>query len=98
MTRRLDKSFVIFESLENPDHDRCVDLFQRPDTTYGFEEFRKDVEDGGSWTPVNYFSDAIFETREAALAAAKKAVLWLGSDCEISDSRHYGTVSRPLAD
>jgi hypothetical protein len=77
MARRLDKSFVIFESIENPDHDRCVDLFQRPDATFGFEEFRKDVEDGGYWTAVNYFSDAIFQTREGAVAAAKKAVLWL---------------------
>ena len=40
MSRRIDKSWLVFASIENPQHDRCVDLFRRPDDTYGFEEFR----------------------------------------------------------
>jgi len=27
--------------------DRCVDVFARPDGTFGFEEFRRDPEDMG---------------------------------------------------
>lgn len=68
----------MLESPENAQHDRCVDIFRRPDGTYGFEEFRRDVEDRGRWTPVSYFSGAVFASREAAKAAAQKAVAWLG--------------------
>jgi hypothetical protein len=35
------------ESIENPQHDRCVDIFERPDRTFGFEEFRRDAQDAG---------------------------------------------------
>jgi hypothetical protein len=77
MSWRIDKSWVVFTSIENFEHDRCVDLFSRPDGTYGFEEFRRDAEDGGQWTPVSYYSGAIFASREAAHAAAVKSVTWL---------------------
>jgi len=30
----------------------CVDIFQRPDGTYGFDEFRRDPEDGRGWSGV----------------------------------------------
>lgn len=80
MSKRIDKSWVVIDSIENREHDRCVDLFRRPDGTYGFEEFRRDVEDAGTWTPVWYYSGTIYSSREAALAAAVKAVAWLGSD------------------
>jgi hypothetical protein len=53
MSKRIDKSWLVFVSIENPEHDRCVDFFSRPEGRYGFEEFRRDVEDGGQWTPVN---------------------------------------------
>jgi len=52
MSKRIDKSWLVFVSVENFEHDRCVDLFSRPDGSYGFEEFRRDVEDRGEWTPV----------------------------------------------
>lgn len=77
MSVRIDKSWVVFASVENDDHDRCVDLFSRPDTTFGFEEFRRDIEDGGFWTPVAYFSVRSFPTRDAARAEALQAVPWL---------------------
>jgi hypothetical protein len=48
MSKRIDKSWIVFDSVENDHHDRCVDLFQRPDGTWGFEEFRRDVEDAGA--------------------------------------------------
>ena len=31
-------------------------MFSRPDGTHGFEEFRRDAEDRGAWTPVQYYS------------------------------------------
>jgi hypothetical protein len=77
MFKRIDKSWTVFESVENRDHDRCVDFFSRPDGTYGFEEFRRDVEDNGAWTPVEYFSGAVYPSKAAAVAAASDAVAWL---------------------
>lgn len=48
MAKRLDASWIVLESIENPQHDRCVDLFTQPDGSFGFEEFRRDVEDAGA--------------------------------------------------
>lgn len=77
MSKRIDKTWLIFISLENVEHDRCVDLFSRPDGSYGFEEFRRDVEDLGEWTPVRYYSASTYASQEAALAAAVQSVTWL---------------------
>jgi hypothetical protein len=49
----------------------------RPDGSFGFEEFRRDAEDMGAWTPVAYYSDRVFESSEEAVAAARQSVIWL---------------------
>ena len=77
MSRRIDKSWVVFDSIETGDGMRCVDLFVRPDGTYGFEEFRRDPEDSGTWSPMHYFSGKAFGSMDEALGAALKAVVWL---------------------
>jgi hypothetical protein len=77
MSARIDKSWVVLESIENGQHDRCVDLFRRPDGSFGFEEFRRDVEDAGAWTPVAFYSGTAYATREAAVSAAVARVVWL---------------------
>jgi hypothetical protein len=77
VSQRIEKSWVVLVSLENFEHDRCVDLFARRDGSYGFEEFRRDVEDRGAWTPVQFYSGAVYPSREAALAAAVRSVAWL---------------------
>ena len=86
MSKRIDKSWLVFISIESFEHDRCVDLFSRPDGSYGFEEFRRDVEDGGEWTPVQYYSGSTFVSREAALAAAMQSVTWLADAIRQSPS------------
>ena len=77
MSKRIDKSWLVFISIENVGHDRCVDLFSRPDGSHGFEEFRRDVEDRGEWTPVHYYAGSSYLSREDALAAAMRSVAWL---------------------
>jgi hypothetical protein len=77
MSARIDKSWVVFDSIETGDGTRCIDLFSRPDGTYGFEEFRRDPEDAGLWTPVHYFSGKAFARKDDALDAALHAVAWL---------------------
>jgi hypothetical protein len=59
--------------------DRCVDIFVRPDGTFGFEEFRRDPEDIGTWTPVAYYSTQEFPSEQDAVAAAREAVAWLAA-------------------
>lgn len=77
MSRRIDSSWTVFVSVENSEHDRCVDFFCRADRSYGFEEFRRDVEDGGRWTPVQFYSDATYASSIDALDAAQRCVSWL---------------------
>ena len=77
MSQRIDKSWVVFASIENAEHDRCVDIFYRPDRTFGFEEFRRDVEDAGAWTPMQFFSGNVYGSSEETYQAAERLVPWL---------------------
>ena len=77
VSQRIDKTWLVFASIENDEHDRCVDLFERPDGTCGFEHFRRDPEDGGVWTPMSFHSIAEFPDRRTALVAAIETVPWL---------------------
>jgi hypothetical protein len=77
VSSRLDPSWTVLASHQTPAADRCVDVFARPDGTFGFEEFRRDPEDMGAWTPVSYFSHREYGSAESALGAAVGAVPWL---------------------
>lgn len=77
MSARIEKSWVVLASHHIAAGDRCVDIFRRADDTFGFEEFRKDPEDMGTWTPVAYYSTSFYPTAEAALAEAQIRVRWL---------------------
>jgi hypothetical protein len=77
MSKRIDKSWLVVVSVENAERDRCVDIFSRPDGSYGFEEFRRDVEDGGQWTPVQYYSGVSYGSAAGALDTAERLVPWL---------------------
>jgi hypothetical protein len=79
MSQRLDKSWVVIVSHQTADASRCVDIFSRPNDTYGFEEFRRDPEDMGLWTPVSCYSGHEYETESDATDAAMRAVPWLSS-------------------
>jgi hypothetical protein len=76
---RLDKSWIVLVSHESTEADRCVDVFRRTDGSFGFEEFRRDPEDMGVWTPVSYHCGRRFPTEVEAVAAARRAVIWLDS-------------------
>jgi len=78
MSSRLDKSWIVLASHQTADGYRCVDVFARPNGTFGFEEFRRDPEDMGAWTPVSYYSGLEFSTEAEAVDAARHAVHWIG--------------------
>ena len=67
----------VVASLENPQGDRCVDIYVRADGSLGFEEFRSDAEDCGEWQSLNTYSRLVFASNDAALASARKYVAWL---------------------
>lgn len=67
----------VLESIETPDGGRCVDIFVRPDATYGFEEYRRDLEDGRGWFPIGFHGDESFASEEAARGRALDQVPWL---------------------
>lgn len=68
---------VVLQSINSSDGGRCVDVFRRPDGTFGFEEFRRDAEDGRGWFPIGGYGDRAFRSEDAAFGAARAAVAWL---------------------
>jgi len=67
----------VLRSIEADDGVRCVDLFQRPDGSYGFEEYRRDGEDPRGWYRSGSHGARRFATMAAALEQARAAVPWL---------------------
>lgn len=55
----------------------CVDIFARPDGSFGFDEFRRDPEDGRGWYSIGHYGDREFGSSEAALDEALETVGWL---------------------
>ena len=55
----------------------CVDVFLRPDGSFGFDEFRRDPEDGRGWYSIGYHGESRFENFDAAMAEALTKVSWL---------------------
>lgn len=67
----------VLRSIETPDGSRCVDLFVRPDGTFGFEEYRRDSEDGRGWFRIGLYGDQAFLNDSDALEKARQSVTWL---------------------
>ncbi len=82
MSKRIDTSWVVFSSVENAEHDRCVDFFFRPDSTFGFEEFRRDVEDAGGWTPTQFYSAKVYANGQDAYQEAERLIAWCADELE----------------
>ena len=78
---------TVIQSLETQDNLKCVDIFQRRDSTFGFEEFRRDIEDATGWFPTGNYSNIIFLSAEKALEKAKDLVPWLNQKESTSRSQ-----------
>ena len=67
----------VMKSLHNKAVDRCVDIFQRLDGSWGFKQFRRDIEDQGAWFPISGGDNSRFVSLEDAETAARGYVAWL---------------------
>lgn len=65
------------KSLNSEDGSLCVDLFLRPDGTFGYEEFRRDIEDGRGWFPIGFFGEKVFSQQDDAWGEAITTIAWL---------------------
>ncbi len=68
---------IVLKSINIQGESRCVDIFKRPDGTFGFEEFRRDIEDDRGWFPMGFFGDRVFESEDGALLEARPTISWL---------------------
>lgn len=69
----------VLRSINDESAARCVDVFLRPDGSCGFEEYRRDVEDGRGWFAIGGYADRSFDDETAAMQAAISVVPWLGA-------------------
>ena len=67
----------VMKSINGLDDSICVDIFLRPDGRYGFEEYRRDVEDARGWFPIGNYSSMIFSSEEEAINSARQNIRWL---------------------
>lgn len=67
----------VLRSINTSDGAVCVDIFVRSDESFGFEEYRRDVEDGRGWFPIGFHGHRRFSSQAEAEAAAMAAVGWL---------------------
>lgn len=71
------KANTILRSINLDGETVCVDIFARPDGSFGFDEYRRDPEDGRGWFSIGDHGTQAFDSADAALRAARQAVAWL---------------------
>ncbi len=72
----------VLRSINNDDRTLCVDIFRRPDASFGYEAYRRDVEDPRGWFPIGGFEAKVYRSEAEALDAAKASVAWLADVLE----------------
>ncbi|MGH9129769.1 MAG: hypothetical protein ACRDY2_12635 [Acidimicrobiales bacterium] len=77
ISSRLNPWWKVVATHQTADEGHCIDIFTRPDRTFGFAAFDRDPDDAAKWRPVGGFTDQQFTSAETALAAARQKVGWL---------------------
>jgi hypothetical protein len=78
----VQKNLVIRSFNLDEGETRCVDIFRRPDGSYGFGEYRREPEDGRGWFAIGTYASRSFKTESDAAANAKASIRWLASVIE----------------
>ena len=84
------KKKIVVRSINNADESLCLDIFQREDNTFGFEEYRRDAETNEGWYKVGFFGDNIFSSEDEAYKNACKSVLQV--------SKYMGKFNKSVID
>ena len=69
----------VMKSFNAFDDSTCVDIFQRPDGSFGFEEYRRDIEDNRGWFPIGHHAAQVFSSESDALTMARKCIVWFSA-------------------
>lgn len=67
----------VVRSINLPGEHICVDIFRRQDGSFGFDEYRRDPEDGRGWFTIGHHGAERYESADDALAAARARIHWL---------------------
>jgi len=67
----------VYLSIEAPGGQLCIDVFRRPDGSWGFEEYRCDPEDGRGWYATGRYGEQRFASRDEAEARAHALCPWI---------------------
>jgi hypothetical protein len=67
----------VLASIEDPSRTICVDIFRRADGTFGFEEYRANLDGGVGWKSLARFSHLIFASGAEALHEAQRVIPWI---------------------
>ena len=68
---------TVLVSFEGDDGAACLDIFEREDGTFGFEQYRSDLDGADRWQSLSKYAQLSFASGEEALSAAKQRVPWL---------------------
>lgn len=63
-------------SIEAPGGMICVDLYRRPDGSWGYAEYRRDPEDSRGWYPTGVEAEG-FAMEGEAEQSARAEVAWM---------------------
>ena len=74
------KKHIVVRSINNFDKTRCVDIFKRENNTFGYQEYRRDLETNEGWYRVGFMEDKIFTHQEDAYKHAYESVGWLNAE------------------
>ena len=71
----------VVKTIHNQQGNRRVDIFQRKNGTFGFEELTYAAEEG-AWIPIGRYSIAVIDTQERAEKEARGRVDWIVAGLE----------------
>ncbi len=69
----------VLSSIETPDGSHCVDIFVRDDGTFGFEEFRGELDGAARWQSLGMHQSLVFASGDETLTEAKRRIPWLSA-------------------
>ena len=77
MHRRPKSLGTVVRCFDNPWDGLCVDIFRRPDGTFGFQHYRRDHETVEGWFPLDEQAQTRCQTEADAVNLARSTVVWL---------------------